>query len=101
MKDEVHIFLAEASALEGNQSGYPKGERHAMLVFVNQNEGTEHDWETAENTIKEANWNNVDISKAGTLSSENLNGKDQTFINFYESALFKGSAIWIYSGIVK
>lgn len=98
MKEEVHVFLAEASALDGNVSGYPKGERHAMLVFLNQNENTEHDWENAENIIKEAKWNDIEISKAGTLSSEGLNGKDQKFIDSYESALFKGSAILIYTG---
>lgn len=94
------MFLAEASALEGNESGYPKGERHAMLVFIKQDEDTDHDWEKAEYTIKEAKWDNVEIRKAGGLLSENLNGKEQTFIDCYESALFKGSAILIYSGII-
>ncbi len=99
MKDEVHMFLAKASALNGNESSYPVGERHAMLAFICQEKGTDHDWERAEATISQARWNNVEFSKAGTLSSENLNGKDQVFIDCYESALSKGSAMLIYSDI--
>jgi hypothetical protein len=101
MNDEVHMFLAKASAINGKETAYPVGERHAMLVFICQEKGTDHDWERAETTISEARWNNAEFIKAGTLSSENLNGKDQVVVDSYESALFKGSAILIYSDIAE
>ena len=99
MNDEVHMFLAKASALSGNESAYPVGERHAMLVFICQEKGTDHDWGRAEAAINDALWENIEFSKAGTLSPENLNGRDQLFVDCYECALFKGSAILIYSDI--
>ncbi|MBT2969960.1 MAG: hypothetical protein KME56_06500, partial [Candidatus Thiodiazotropha sp. (ex Ctena orbiculata)] len=99
MNDEVHIFLAIASALSGNESAYPVGERHAMMLFMYQKKGTDHDWGMAEETISEARWENIEFSKAGSLSSENLNGKDQVFIDCYESALAEGSALLVYTDI--
>ena len=99
MENEVHIFLAKAIAEDGNDLGYPVGEKHAMMLYLSQGKGTAHDWETAEKIINESSWNNVEFSKAGTLNYENVKEKDEVFIGCYEEALSNGSAILVYSGI--
>ncbi len=98
MANEVHLFLATATALSGNPSEHPYGERHALLIFISQAPETDHDWERAELIANDSRWSNLEFTKAGTLSSENLNGKDQVFIDCYEDALLKGSAILVYEG---
>jgi len=99
MSSEIHIFLAIASALEGNDFGYPEGERHAMLVFTSQEVGTDHDWENAEAIVKGNNWAEIEFTKAGTLSPDNVKGKDQVLVDCYEEALLGGSALLVYSDV--
>jgi hypothetical protein len=99
MNEEVHVFFAIASALSGNKSDYPVGERHAMLLFLCQQKDTGHDLKLAEHMISNARWDNIDFRKAGFLSPESLNGKDQVFIDCYESALATGSALLVYKDI--
>ena len=93
---EVHIFAATASATDTNIGPYRTGDRHAMLILSRQLAGTEHDWSQAELGAAEAGWTDFRFTRAGTLSAENLNGKDHHFVEAYERAMFGGYGVVVY-----
>lgn len=99
--DEVHIFMAVAKASAGNELGYASGQKHALLIFVRQPYGSDHDWTRAEEIATNSGWSDVDISKAGSIESENVNGKDEIISASYEEALEAGSSIIAYSDPVE
>ena len=101
MNKLVHMFLAKASAQNGNEADYPKGERHSMIVFLSQELISNHDWEKAESIIHEAYWDDIEFVKAGVIGPENVDGKDQVFSECYEEALSNGSAMLVYTGVEK
>ena len=94
---EAHIYQAIATATVGAQSSLRPGDRHAMLAFLRQPAGTDHDWAAAEAGIIEAGWTDVSFERAGTLTPERLNGKSEDFIAAFETAMGGGCGLIIYS----
>lgn len=94
---EVHMFQAVATATASTEGPYRPGDRHAMLVLIRQTSGSDHDWAEAEARVTNAGWSGVTFARAGTLTSEKLNGKDEDFLEAYEHALNEGRAIIVYS----
>lgn len=94
---DVHLFSAIAKAGTATPGAFCPGNRHAMLAFIRQPHGMEHDWVAAEAGICNAGWVEVSISRAETLSAENLNGKDKCFMGAFEQAMNGGFGLIVYS----
>ena len=94
---DVHLFQAIARASAATSGAYRPGDRHAMLIFVRQDRGTEHNWAGAEDGAREAGWFEISINRAGTLSAENLNGKGEGFMGAFEHAMNGGCGLIVYA----
>lgn len=97
MDGEVHVFLAKASALDGNELELPAGERYDMMFFMRQEKGKGPDRGSAEKMMSEAGWGNIEISKAGRTTLEELKEAEDgpVLIYCYDTALADGSALLI------
>ncbi|MDM0045982.1 hypothetical protein QTH91_15950 [Variovorax dokdonensis] len=67
-----------------------------MLIFIRQAVESEHDWKLAEAGAASAGWVDVVLKRAGTLESENLNGRDQQFRDAFESAMQGRCGLVVY-----
>jgi hypothetical protein len=93
---EIHVFLANATSSSMAATGFIGGDRHALILFKRQEAETDHDFEAADEHLVSQGWKNVEVTKAGTLTPESLNGKDVDFCNAYETALDAGNSIIVY-----
>lgn len=93
----VHMFKAEATASNATHGANRPGDRHAMIAFIRQPSGTDHDWSAAEAGIIQAGWSSVVVERAGTLDLETLNGRDPEFRAAVEHALVGGCGLVVYS----
>jgi hypothetical protein len=94
---DVHLFQATAKASTATPGMPRPGDRHAMLVFIRQDRDTEHDWAAAEAGVCKAGWTEVSITRAGTLSSEAMNGKGADFVGAFEYAMNGGCGLIVYA----
>ncbi|AQZ96004.1 hypothetical protein ACFSB1_05800 [Halopseudomonas phragmitis] len=97
MSTEIRQYLGIAVAMEGNSGGYPHGERHALILYVAQEEGAEPDWDEAENIVLEKLWGNVRLRKTGVLA-KNMD-LQEPFLEMYTQAMEYGSALLIYTEV--
>ena len=88
------MFQGDATSRSQDVTGYPVGEKHALIVFLKQPEGSDHDWAAAEAIVAAAYWSNITLRRAGTLNGDSPRG-DLT--ESYQAALSSGSAIVIYT----
>ena len=58
---EIQLFLGIGAASEGNQFGYPVGERHALLIFSREVAGSETNWSSAKTHAREGGWFDLDL----------------------------------------
>ena len=93
---EIHVFLANATSSSMAITGFTDGNRHALILFKRQATETDHDFEAADEHLVSQGWKIVEITKAGTLTPESLNGKDADFCHAYEAALDAGNSIIVY-----
>ena len=94
---DIHLFQAIATAGAAPENTYRPGDRHAMLVFVRQAHGTNHDWALAEASVSKVGWTQISFRRAGTLSAEKLNGKSNEFVGAFEQAMNAGFGLVVYS----
>jgi hypothetical protein len=91
---EVHVFAGSAASLSEETTGYPAGERHALLVFLRQPAGSDHDWAAAEALVAAESWADVSLDRGGTIGpSSTLGG----MTGMYDAAMANGGSIIIYS----
>jgi hypothetical protein len=91
----IHIFRAEATASPGNAT-YRPGARHALMVFVRQPAEAEYDWANAELVTLEMGWEDVVISRAGTLNLQPAT-TDDVLNHAHRDAAANGSSIVVYA----
>ena len=96
MRKIVHMYLAKGMADEGNQNGYAPGERHAMLIFL-ATFTDNYDLKAAEQIANENGWINLEFTKAGKITSENIAGQDQAIRESFSRAISSGSSMLVYS----
>ena len=94
---EVHIFEVSATASAQSEGAYLPGDRHAMLAFLRQPKGTEHDLASAAKGVEDAGWSDVTFERVGTLNAESLNGKSEDFRGAFEYAMNGGCGLIIYA----
>jgi hypothetical protein len=71
---------------------YPAGERHALLIFSRQPEGSEPDWILAEFHANNAGWSNVELQDSSVIDPEKLDSEPLARES-YEDATARGSLL--------
>ena len=94
---QVHIFIGSAAAGPTNRYSYPEGERHAVLIFSRQEEGTDFDWEEATGLATGRGWHDVEIKRGGIVDPGTFDDTTQHLASAYEEALSEGNAMFVYS----
>jgi hypothetical protein len=93
---EVHLFNGSAVATSACSGAYRPGDRHAVLVFLRQAQGTEHDWDVAEGELNSAGWTQVRFTRGGTVAAENLTGSADYLQGAFEEAARNGFGFVVY-----
>jgi hypothetical protein len=93
---EIHVFVANAASSSIAATGFTDGARHALILFRRQAAGTDHEFDAAKDHLNSQGWESVEVTRAGTLTPESLNGKDVDFCNAYEAALDAGNSLIVY-----
>lgn len=99
MNFEVHMYSAVALATA--TSGYPEGERHPLLIFLRQESGSEHDVLRAESAAVGLGWDEVDITRAGTLPSDAGATMEDPVRGAYVAAVECGQGVLAFPDIVQ
>lgn len=99
MKDEVHMYSAVALATA--TSGYPEGERHPLLIFLRQAARSEHDLLRAESAAVGLGWNEVDITRAGTLPDDAGATMQEPLRSAYRAAINDGQGVLAFPDVVR
>jgi hypothetical protein len=97
---EVNLFMGTGAALDANQDAYPAGERHALLIFSRQPQGTEPDWAAAEAIVTSKGWCDVQLQE-GSLVNPHMLDSDPDARPCYEQALVHGWALIVFSDPVE
>jgi len=84
------IFIVRATASSAGATGYPPGERHIALVFVQAASGPAAD-QNAIDHLEATGWSRVQLEERGALDPERLNGNPD-LAAAYERCLAVGSA---------
>ena len=84
---EIHAFTATAVATAACSGAFRPGDRHALLAFLRQFKGAEHDWPAVEGWIKQAGWRDIKFERGGTILPENLSGKADYLVRAFETAM--------------
>jgi hypothetical protein len=95
---EIHMFLGSGKAGDENQFGYRTG---ALLIFLAQPEGSEHDWSAAETLVTDAGWHEIHLTKAGTVLPDNVPGNSEEVVAAFGDALERGGSVLVYSDTVE
>lgn len=90
---EIHVFTGSAVSLS-SATGYSAGERHALMVFLRQPVGSDHDWASAETLVAAESWGEVLLERGGTVGPDSAIGD---FSEMYQAALSNGGSIVVYS----
>ena len=88
--------MGTACAAVANTSGYPIGERHAVLCFSRQPSDTESDWELAASHLVLGEWTDVELQQASTVAAEMIDA-DPAARASYDRAIAEGWAIIVFS----
>jgi hypothetical protein len=94
---EVMLFRALAAATGENTLGYPKGERHPVLIFLREKAGASPDWAKAAAELTRRGWSDVTISEAAVVSVASLDSVHPHATACYQDALNDGFAALVFS----
>jgi hypothetical protein len=95
--EEVHLFNASAVPTSVCKGEYRSGDRHAVLVFLRQGAGTDHDWDAAEGNLNSSGWTQVKFNQASTLGADDLAGSADYLLGAYEEAAQNGFGFIVYA----
>ena len=94
----VAVFLGQATANDTNSQGYAPGNRHAVVVFLRQDEGAAPNFALAEKELSHRGWTQIAFSKAvHGFPVENLNSVHPHAGASYEDALNNGFAAIVFA----
>lgn len=94
MQNEVHIFLGTAIIAEDHTSNYPIGEKHAILLFLREDIGSEYNLTRAKEIIRSCKLKMPEFTKIGRLDPNRISDKHR---DCYKEALESGSALVLYA----
>jgi hypothetical protein len=93
---EIHLFNASAVATSVCGAAYRSGKRYAVLAFLRQDAGTDHEWDVAEGRMNHAGWTQVNFNGADTLAAGSLAGSAEYLVGAYEEAARNGFGFVVY-----
>ena len=93
--------MYSAVALATATSGYPEGERHPLLIFLRQEARSEHDMLRAESAAVGLGWDEVDITRAGTLPVDAGATMQEPVRGAYVAAVEGGQGVLAFPDVVK
>jgi hypothetical protein len=99
MNHEIHMYSAVALATA--TSGYPEGQRHPLLIFLRQEAHSEHDLLRAESAAVGLGWDEVDITRAGTLPPDAGATMNEPVHSAYVAAVEGGQGVLAFPDVVK
>ncbi len=94
MNQDVHIYLAVATPTVAGR--YPRGQSHALHIYVRVPAGSDFDGRVAEAIAMNNGWLLTEIRKAGRVNAESLDAAEDTVRACVDAALKDGSAILVY-----
>lgn len=95
MESEIHLYLGSGCIEKVSNYKYPLGERHAFLLYLKADVGSEYDQANAEKAVFDLGINEIEFTKVGKLSLEKLGDSEKT--EYYNNALETGSTLVLYS----
>ena len=90
---EVHVFTGSAASSAAS-TGYPPGERHALMIFLRQPGGSDHDWQGAEALVGAESWSDVSLERGGIVGSNSTLGN---LAELHEAAMKNGGSFVVYA----
>jgi hypothetical protein len=93
---EVHLFNGSAVATSVCAGAYKPGDRHALLAFLRQAEGTDHEWDVAESNLNSAGWTQVQFTQGNAVVAEDLAGSADYLQGAFERAAQDGFGFVVY-----
>lgn len=97
---EVHMFSAVARA-SARTPGRTPGHHHPLLIFVRQPAGSDHDLAAAAATAAAQGWDEVDITRAGTLPPDVETQIQEPVRSVYLATLAQGRAMVAFDAVVQ
>lgn len=97
MKTEIRLYTGVAKAEAGNRQNFPIGERHAINLFLSQEDGSAPAWDIAESILADAHWSNLEQLKTAIAQEEKTLQSGPPFPDMYRAAIANGSALLVYS----
>jgi len=92
------MYLGKGIAQAGNEAGHEPGGKHSMLVFL-ASYRDDYDWNAAEAIAAEKGWRNVEFTKAGKVTREQMQQQDRVIRACFDEALGGGSSMVVYAGV--
>jgi GTP cyclohydrolase II len=90
---EVHVFVGRAESAGIDATGYAQGERHAVLLYLRQEQGTDYSAEAAKCWLEQRSSVNAVFTRAAVARET----QQTDFAEAYRKALEVGGAAIIYS----
>jgi hypothetical protein len=97
---DIHMFSAVARATASTVGRTP-GQHHPLLIFVRQRAQSDHDLAAAAATAQAQGWDEVDITRAGTLPADAETQMQEPVLSAYRAAKREGSAMVAFEAVVK
>lgn len=99
MNAEIHMYSAVGKV--GTVPGCAAGDHHPLLIFLRQNVASEHDLGAAAAAATQRGWNDVDITRAGTLPADAGASMGGAIRDAYEAAVETGEGLMVFAATVQ
>ncbi|MFK8011312.1 MAG: hypothetical protein AB8B80_04675 [Marinicellaceae bacterium] len=93
----MKVILGKASANSNNEK-YPKGEIHALLMFV-KTDSKDKAQQIAKVKTQNKGWNKLKLSRIGAVNIENFKPDDEEIKVAFDSAMQSGYGLLVYPDV--
>lgn len=99
MSFEIHMYSAVALATAATVQR--AGQHHPLLIFLRQSPNSEHDLARAAGAASAQGWDEVDITRAGTLPADAGEAMEEPVRGAYVRAIEIGEGVLAFPAVVK
>jgi NADH dehydrogenase FAD-containing subunit len=92
---EVHLYSGTACITQKSTHNYPVGEKHAILLYLRAERGSEYDERKAEKLVTGAGLTGVEFSRVGKISLERVALSENK--KYFDTALKNEFSLIVYS----
>lgn len=97
---EIHMFSAVARATDA-AAGRRAGDHHPLLIFLRQAPDEAHDLAAAAQAAEALGWDEVDITRAGTLPPDAADSMQDPVLGAYRAAVASGTGVVVFDATVR